>query len=143
MRKYKIFIDDTILNHLDAPNKPDVMADTQSLWGMFQTDIYDIILPETVVRIYKDILSQIQYSSVSVSGEVSELARYIKDLVLLDCSDLVIQNLAAAQVSDCDFFVSWNYKDVVNIKTIRGVKIIAMLEDLKDIVICTPTMLIQ
>jgi hypothetical protein len=39
--------------------------------------------------------------------------------------------------------VSWNFKHIVNYKTIKGVKAVSLMEGYKDVAICTPTMLLD
>jgi hypothetical protein len=51
-------------------------------------------------------------------------------------------HIAAAVVSDCDVIVSWNFKHIVNHKTIRGVKAITAFSGFRDIQIFTPSFLV-
>lgn len=53
------------------------------------------------------------------------------------------QHIAAAIVSDCDIIISWNFKHIVNVKTIRGVKVITTMEGFKDLLIYQPTALLE
>ena len=53
------------------------------------------------------------------------------------------QHLAAAILSGSDVVVSWNFKHIVNAKTIKGMRIITTAEGYKDVIICSPTMLIE
>jgi len=46
-------------------------------------------------------------------------------------------------MSNCDIIVSWNFRHMVNAKTIRGTKVISASEGFKDIMICTPSMLVS
>ena len=46
-------------------------------------------------------------------------------------------------VSDCDIIISWNFKHIVNVKTIRGVKVITTMEGFKDLLIYQPTALLE
>jgi len=52
------------------------------------------------------------------------------------------RHIAAALVSGCDIIASWNFKHIVNARTIRGARIISAAEGFKDIIICSPTMLL-
>jgi len=119
-----------------------MMADTLQLWTRLQSGVYENYVPETVTQAYEMILSQIQITSITPHVGIESLAQRFIDLNISDNFNECI-NIAAALSYECDFYVSWNYKHIVNKKTIRGTKIVAMMEDLKDIVICTPTMLIQ
>ena len=39
--------------------------------------------------------------------------------------------------------VSWNFKHIVNVKTIRGIKVVTTMEGYKDILIYPPTALLE
>lgn len=73
-----------------------------------------------------------------------ELAQKIIDMGILkpksfdDC-----QHIAAAVVYNCDCIISCNFKYIVNIKTIRGVRAITNLEGYKDIDIVNPSVLLE
>jgi hypothetical protein len=52
------------------------------------------------------------------------------------------RHISIALLTGCDIIVSWNFKHIVNPKTIKGTKIITLTEGYKDILICSPSMLI-
>ncbi len=76
--------------------------------------------------------------------EIVELGQKIIDMGILrpksfdDC-----QHIAAAVVNACDCIISWNFKHIVNIKTIRGVRAITNLEGYKGIDIINPSVLLE
>lgn len=43
----------------------------------------------------------------------------------------------------CDVIISWNFKHIVNVKTVKGVKVIITLEGYKDLLICPPSVLLE
>ena len=53
------------------------------------------------------------------------------------------QHIAAAILAGCDIITSWNFKHIVNVKTVRGVKVITTLEGYKDLLIYPPSVLIE
>lgn len=53
------------------------------------------------------------------------------------------RHIAVAILTGCDIIVSWNFKQIVNPKTMRGVKMVTTSERYKDLMICTPTMLVE
>ena len=91
-----------------------------------------------------DYLSDIEYTKLEINAEIVELAQKIIDMGILrpksfdDC-----QHIAATVVNDCDCIISWNFKHIVNIKTIRGVKAITNLEGYKGIEIINPSSLLE
>ena len=53
------------------------------------------------------------------------------------------QHIAAAILAGCDVITSWNFKHIVNVKTIRGVRAITNLEGYKMIEIWNPSVLLE
>lgn len=53
------------------------------------------------------------------------------------------QHIAAAVVAECNCIISWNFKHIVNIKTIHGVRAITNLTGYKPIDILSPTVLLE
>ena len=89
-------------------------------------------------------LSQINYVILDITEEVMMVANQIVDMGILtmksydDC-----QHIGAAVVSECNCIISWNFKHIVNIKTIHGVRVITNLAGYKDIDILSPTVLLE
>jgi hypothetical protein len=46
-------------------------------------------------------------------------------------------------IGGCDCIISWNFKHIVNIKTIRGVRAITNLKGYKSIEILNPSALLE
>jgi len=63
--------------------------------------------------------------------------------ILTHRSHLDCQRIAAAIHTECDLVASWNFKHMVNVKTIKGARVITAIEGYKDILICSPNMLIE
>jgi hypothetical protein len=80
---------------------------------------------------------------LSIDERGIELASCFVDLGILrqksfdDC-----QHIAAAIISACDVIVSWNFRHIVNYKTMQGVKAVTALEGYNDLLIYTPSVLI-
>ena len=53
------------------------------------------------------------------------------------------QHIGAVVVNECDYIISWNFKHIVNIKTIHGIRAITNLEGYKNIDIFSPTVLLE
>jgi len=154
MRKLKIYLDTSVISHLDAPDRPDWMDDTLKLWETIKVGAYDVVLSyvdfneiakcsEEKQATLADFLTQIQYMHVEYSDEIFALAgEFIRLGILKQKSFDDAQHIATAMVSGCDIIVSWNFKHMVNHKTIDGVKIVSALTKYRDVAIYTPTMLI-
>ena len=52
------------------------------------------------------------------------------------------RHIVAALISGCEIIVSWNFNHMVNVKTIKGAKAIALLGGYRDIMIYAPSSLI-
>jgi predicted nucleic acid-binding protein len=131
------------------------MRDTLDLWEVFKEDVYDVFISDIVLReidgcneeklnIILDYMEQIHYTIIETNEDTVELAEKFIDFGILkkksfdDC-----QHIAAAILAGCDIIISWNFKHIVNVKTVRGVKIITTLEGYKDLLIYPPSVLVE
>lgn len=155
MRKLKVYLDTSVISYLSQEDAPERMKDTLELWKDFVNGKYDIYLSQVTLdeiekrfeskrnKLY-DYLSDIEYTKLEINAETVELAQKIIDMGILrtksfdDC-----QHIAAAVVNACDCIISWNFKHIVNIKTIRGVRAITNLEGYKEIDIINPSVLLE
>jgi len=154
MKKLKLYLDTSTISHLDQQDAPEKMADTLALWREIEDGIYDVYLSyvdfEEVLecspekrRTLAEYISRIKYTHIEPSGEIYLLAdEFIKLGILRPKSYDDAQHLASAMVSECDAIASWNFKHMVNLRTINGVKVVAALTGYKDIAIYTPSILI-
>jgi predicted nucleic acid-binding protein len=154
MKKLKLYLDTSTVSHLDQQDTPDKMADTLTLWQEIEDGIYDVylsfVLFEEVLecspkkrRTLAEFISRIDYTHIEADNEIALLAdEFIKQDILRPKSYDDAQHLASAMVSECDIIVSWNFKHMVNLRTINGVKVVAALTGYKDIAIYTPSILI-
>lgn len=155
MKKQKIYLDTSAISHLDATDTPDKMEDTLRLWRQIQEGQYDVVLSEVVFDELAEclepkksylaaFLQQIKYERVESNNDTVALAsKFIDFGILREKSFDDCRHIAAALLSGCDLIVSWNFKHIVNTKTIKGTKVIATMEGFKDAIICSPTMLIE
>lgn len=131
------------------------MADTRQLWEMFRKGKYEVYLstvtlgelkgcPEPKQSRFFDYLGLIDYTLVQIDDNVVDIAQQIIEMGILtrksydDC-----QHIGAAIVSECDCIISWNFKHIVNIKTIRGVRAITNLKGHKPIEILNLSVLLE
>ncbi len=76
-----------------------------------------------------DYLNQINFKTLDITDDALRVAEKLIDIGILsrksfdDC-----QHIAAAVVNQCDCIVSWNFKHIVNVKTIRGVRAIIRIQ---------------
>ena len=154
MKKLKIYLDTSVISHLDNIEPADWVADTHKLWDEIRIGNYDVVI-STVTKRELDVcaepkrttllkyLEQINYSLVPLDVQMLTIADKVVELGILkeksidDC-----QHIAAAIVSGCNVIVSWNFKHIVNHKTIQGVKAVTAITGYPEILIYTPSILI-
>ena len=154
MRKPKIYLETSVISHLYALDAPDKMNDTLKLWEQIKMGKYEVFTSAVAMReinncdepkrsLLFEYLNQIKYNFIAVDEETISIAQKFIDFGILrnksfdDC-----QHIAAAIISECDIIISWNFKHIVNHKTIQGVKAITALNGLPDILIYTPSILV-
>lgn len=155
IKKLKVYLDTSVVSYLYQEDALEKMQDTLSLWKLFKEGIYEVYVSDIVFReidkcsekklnILLDYLDQIEYHEVETDSNTIELARKFIDFGILkkksfdDC-----QHIAAAILAGCDIIISWNFKHIVNAKTVKGVKIITTLEGYKDLLIYPPSVLLE
>ena len=155
MRKLKLYLDTSMISHLFADDAHEKMADTNELWNDFITGKYELFISPIVTDelekcaepkrslLYQK-LGQIQFKILNNASEVEMLAHeYIKGGVLKEKSLDDCFHIAFAVVYDCDIIVSWNFKHLVNYKTMSKVKIVNAINQYREIGILSPTMLLE
>jgi len=155
MRKLKIYLDTSVISHLDAPDVPDKMNDTLSLWEEIKQGLYDVVTSDIALReianchepkrsVLLDYLSEIDYERYSSTAEAESLANAIIGQGILTQKSLDdCLHIAIAVTNDCDMIISWNFKHMVNVRTINGVRAVNLLNGYKSIDIYSPTILIK
>ena len=155
MNRLKVYLDTSVISHLLQEDVPEKMADTRQLWEMFRAGKYDVYLstitleeveacPEPKRNSLFEYLEQIDYELVIIDDTVASIAQQIIDIGILtkksydDC-----QHIGAAIANECDCIISWNFKHIVNIKTIRGIRAITNMEGHKPIEILSPSVLLE
>lgn len=153
--KLKIYLDTSVVSYLMQTDAPERMVKTLQLWEKFKTDVYDICLSQvTLTEIGKcseakynfllEKLSEINYITLEINENIYRLANEIIETGILtqksfdDCT-----HIAVAVMNECDVIISWNFKHMVNIKTIKGIRTITNLKNYNTIEIMTPETLLE
>lgn len=153
--KLKVYLDTSVISHLMQEDVPERVAETRRLWESFKRGKYDVYLstvtlreisacPEPKQSQLKRYINQITFTMLDVTEEALDVAQQIIDMGILtsrsfdDC-----QHIGEAVVNGCDCIISWNFKHIVNIKTIRGVRAITNLKGYKPIEILNPSVLLE
>jgi len=156
VKKPRIYIDTSVVGYLHQESQPEKMGDTHKLWQKIKQGEYEVVLSqlmfdeisrtsnEEIKDIMLGFIAEIDYIKSEVTHDVKEIAELIKkNHILTEKSADDCLHIGCAITSECDVIVSWNFKHLVNIKTINGVKAITALCGYKDMNIVQPTMLIQ
>lgn len=155
MRKLRIYLDTSVISYLKQDDAPEKMQETLQLWEDIKKGKFDVSLSSKTFEeisscrqpkqdIMLQFLSEITYDVLDETDEIVQLAQEIIDMKILtpksfdDCI-----HIATSVIHSCDYIVSWNFKHLVNIKTINGVRAITNLKHYKPIDIVQPTLLIQ
>jgi predicted nucleic acid-binding protein len=153
MGKLKLYLDTSIISHLDQDDVPDKMAETRLLWDKIKAGVYEVVISdvdiqelnkcaETKRNVLYQYFGEITYTKVETNDRADEIAERFVDLGILKQKSLEdCQHIANAIVSGCDAIVSWNFKHIVNHKTQMGVKTIVAQEGYNDLLIYTPSFL--
>jgi len=155
MRKLKLYLDTSFISHLQQPDAPDKMNDTLLLWndivaGDFQAVISEVTTrelmnaPEPKRSIIAGYLVQAGFEELPLIKPAYELAQEIIQRGILTEKSLDdCMHIAIAILNSCDVIVSWNFKHLVNIKTIDGIRGIVISHRYKPIDIYSPTILLK
>jgi len=115
---------------------------------------YDIYMSEVTIvevgackepkrSILFDYLNEIEYTHINIDNTIDSIAlKFIEFGILTPKSIDDCTHIAAAIVADCDIIVSWNFKHIVNVKTVKGIKAVSALGGYDDVLIMTPSFLV-
>lgn len=155
MKKLRLYLDTSIISYLYQSDVPEKERCTNLFWSKVKSDFYDIFISDITLRelnecpepkrsLMLEKLSEIKMNVLSINDEMIKLVDTILELkILTDKSKDDCFHISAAMVSGCDYLLSWNFKHLVNIKTIKGVRAIASLNGYSSIDIITPEFLLD
>jgi len=153
MKKLKLYLDTSVISHLDAPDTPEKMADTLCLWKDLKAGIFDVYISDVTINEINDCnepkrsfmlneLKKIPLTVIQAEKKVEELSQeFIRLGILKEKSMDDCMHIATALLAKCDVIVSWNFKHIVNDKTIEGVKTISKTRGFDGIKIYCPSIL--
>lgn len=155
MRRLRIYLDTSVISYLEQEDVPEKMEETRKVWEIFKTGKYEVVISDLVLAeineckepkksILQEYLAQINYERVGITEEAEEIANEIIDEGILnpksfdDCL-----HIASAILHDCNIIVSWNFKHMVNVDTINGVRRITFARRYNNIDIYAPYVLLD
>jgi len=157
MKKLKLYLDTSAIGYLDEQSSPKEMNDMLTLWEQIKQGRYYVVLSQITlgelssnlntdkVKALFEYLSDISYVTVDVDTEVEKVATLVKTNGLLVSNKCEADRLhiGCAVVHGCDVLVSFNFKHLVNVQTIKGVRAISNLCGYGNIDIMPAAMLIE
>jgi len=129
-KKVKIYLDTSVISCLQVPETPERMADTLRLWEDLKGSIYDIYISDIIIDEINDCpepkrsfmldeLKKIPLTVIEAETKVEGLAQeFVRLGILKEKSIDDCRHIATALLAKCDVIVSWNFKHIVNDKTI-------------------------
>lgn len=155
MRRLKVYLDTSVISHLQHEDVPEKMRETLELWEQFRLrkDI-EIVISDLVVReisqcsepklsFLLEKLAELDYTLVHVTEDERALANtYLENGVLRKKSLDDLTHIAIATLNECRYIVSWNFKHFVNPKTIKAVNAINLSLNLSQVDIFPPSMML-
>lgn len=155
-KKIRIYLDTSVISYLDQQDSPQRMKETQDVWEILKFNNYEVVLSsialgeisecnnEKAERL-TEYLSEIDYIYYNADKDTEELANLvIQENILKPKSIDDALHIASAILSDSDIILSWNFKHLVNIETINGVRKICFNRNFNKIIdIYSPNILLK
>jgi len=150
MKRIRIFLDTSVISHLDHSDRPDWTMETLRLWDILMTNKYDVFISSAVLReldkctgskrnLIFDYLAKIEYNLIEINKSIEVIAEEIINLNILTSKHLTdCLHIGAAIHSNCKYLISWNFDDLVNIDTNDGVRMITHMLHYPSIDIISP-----
>jgi len=131
------------------------MEDTLILWNEIKHGRFDVYISEITISeimdapepkrsIMLDYLSEVDYTVLHISNDVQTFAERLNDTGVLtikrydDCL-----HIGCAVANNCDMIISWNFRHIVRVKTINGVRYVGSQLGYSDIGIYAPSMIVS
>ncbi len=155
MRKLKIYLDTSVISHLQQEDVPEKMSETLELWEQFkEREDIAIVVSDLAIRELSQCkepkrsfllnkLAQFDYIIAKTTDDERKLANiYLQNGVLREKSLDDLTHIAIATLNDCHYIVSWNFKHFVNPKTIKAVNAVNLSLNLPQVGIYSPSMML-
>ncbi len=156
MQKAKLYLDTSVISHIDAPHKLEAEAITHAFYRFIEehADEYELLISPVVDLEVRNcpgekrfrllaLIDRLQVVQLPENQEALDLAElYVEQNVLARKHIRDLTHVAYATVSRCDFVISWNMKHLANPQTIVRVNAVNRLNNYHNIFIATPLVII-
>jgi predicted nucleic acid-binding protein len=155
LKKTKLYLDTSVPSFLFAEDSPERREVTIQFWDILKLGLYDIVISEVLLaeisrsampsaQELEDRLSELVVEIVSVNEDIFALAqKYIDEGIIPQKYQDDALHIALATYNEADAVISWNFKHMVKLKTIRGVNGINKMLGYKELEILTPQSWLQ
>lgn len=155
-KKIRIYLDTSVISYLDQQDSPERMKETQEMWEILKNNKYEIVISNIALlevsecieekrEKLKEYINELNYIEYTLNAETKELANLIIDEGILKPKSIDdALHIASAILSDSDIILSWNFKHLVNVNTINGVRKICFNRSFNRIIdIYSPNILLE
>ena len=155
-KKIRIYLDTSVISYLDQKDAPQRMKETHEVWEILKANNYEVVVSSIALSEISECskekaeklveyLSQINYLDYQTDKDTEVLADLvIQENILKPKSKDDALHIASAILSDSDIILSWNFKHLVNIETINGVRKICFNRNFNKIIdIYSPNILLK
>jgi predicted nucleic acid-binding protein len=134
MEKLKIYIDTCVISHLQHEDAPERTKKTLMFWEELKTGKYEIFISDVTLQEIENChqpkrtdlfnyLEDIEYEVLPENDDVWALAKaYIENGILTQKRINDCMHIAHATINKCNVVVSWNFKHMLRLRTIQGVR---------------------
>lgn len=156
MRKLKLYLDTSVISHVEATHKPIEESVTRRFFEVVRErgDEFEMVIsPVGVLELensaadlrsrFFDFLATLDYNLLPENVEADQLAGiYRQEGVLAAHNIRDLTHMAYAVVARCDYIISWNMKHLVNVRTISRINAVNEMHNYHSINIVTPAHII-
>lgn len=150
--KLKIYLDTSVISHLDAPHKPFEEGATWAFYRFLDSYPKEIglcISPVTVLELEacpdpkkSKLFAFLSEHDIDILSENSKadflVDRYLENHVLGTSHYRDLTHFAYAVVAECDFILSWNFRHFVNPRTVERVCTVNRAHGYQAVTIISP-----
>jgi predicted nucleic acid-binding protein len=155
MGKTRLYIDTSVVSFLEAEDAPEKRKITEIFWNDVKRGVYHVYISNLLyteigrcVPVKRDaILShvgKVPYVLLEENEHVVDLARKYVNAGIIPARFIDdALHLAQASLAECDAVVSWNFRHLVRLKTVLGIRALNARLGHAQIEIVTPLSLVE
>lgn len=155
MKIQTVYVDTSVISHLEHHDTPDFMQETWRLWdaikaGRFEMCVSDVTLrelercPEPKRSKLFEYLATIPAVHLDDTDKIGTLTNQYIDLnVLTEKQRNDCRHIATASIYKCDYIASWNFKHFLKVSIIENVHQVNRALGYHEPMIVSPTKLLE